>query len=187
MCQTLFRVALGALLVAPASSSAQTIADRYRSTADRIIASALSDSAAYERVALLTDKFGHRLSGSAGLERALDWIVAEMQRDGLANVRGEPVLVPHWVRGNESAELVQPRRLRLHMLGLGGSIATPPAGITAPVLVVTSFDDLAARGEEARGKIVLFDVPFTSYGATVQYRGRGPVEAAKLGAVAVLI
>ena len=185
--QTLLRIALGALLLAPASSAAQTIADRYRSTADRIIAAALSDSAAYERTALLTDKFGHRLSGSASLERALDWIIAEMRRDGLANVRGEPVLVPRWVRGNESAELVQPRRVKLHMLGLGGSVATPPAGITAPVLVVTSFDDLAARGSEARGKIVLFDVPFTSYGATVQYRSRGPVEAAKLGAVAVLI
>ena len=187
MRNALLRLAALALLLAPASSSAQTIADRYRSTADRIIAAALSDSAAYERVALLTDKFGHRLSGSASLESALDWIIAEMRRDGLANVRGEPVLVPRWVRGNESAELVQPRRVKLHMLGLGGSIATPRPGITAPVLVVTSFDDLAARGEEARGTIVLFDVPFTSYGATVQYRSRGPVEAAKLGAVAVLI
>jgi carboxypeptidase Q len=187
MRNALLRVALLAPLLAPASSDAQTIADRYRSTADRIIAAALSDSAAYDRVALLTDKFGHRLSGSASLERALDWIIAEMQRDGLANVRGEPVLVPRWVRGNESAELVQPRRVRLHMLGLGGSIATPRAGITAPVLVVSSFDELAAKGEEARGKIVLFDVPFTGYGATVQYRSRGPVEAAKLGAVAVLI
>ncbi|MCR4341209.1 MAG: M28 family metallopeptidase [Gemmatimonadaceae bacterium] len=184
------RAALGALLLAtllPASPDAQTIADRYRATTDRIIAAALSDSAAYDRVALLTDKFGHRLSGSASLEQALDWIVDEMRRDGLANVRGEPVLVPRWVRGSESAELVEPRRVKLHMLGLGGSVATPPDGITAPVLVVTSFDELTARGDEARGKIVLFDVPFTNYGATVQYRSRGPVEAAKLGAVAVLI
>jgi carboxypeptidase Q len=184
------RAAPGALLLAslfPASPDAQTIADRYRATTDSIIAAALSDSAAYDRVALLTDKFGHRLSGSASLEQALDWIIEEMRRDGLANVRGEPVPVPRWVRGNESAELVQPRPLKLHMLGLGGSVATPPAGITAPVLVVTSFDELTARGGEARGKIVLFDVPFTNYGATVQYRSRGPVEAAKLGAVAVLI
>jgi carboxypeptidase Q len=73
------------------------------------------------------------------------------------------------------------------MLGLGGSIATPPAGITADVIVVGSFSDLAAKAAQARGKIVLFDVPFTSYGETVQYRGRGAIEAAKVGAVAALV
>lgn len=171
----------------PGALPAQSIADRYREAADTIIAAAVSDSAAYDRVALLTDKFGHRLSGSASLERALDWIIAEMKRDGLQNVRGEPVMVPKWVRGRESATLIEPRRVALKMLGLGGSVATPPRGITAPVLVVASFDELAARKEEARGKIVLFDAPFVTYGATVQYRSRGAVEAAKAGAVAALI
>ncbi|CAN5654953.1 M28 family metallopeptidase [soil metagenome] len=178
-------LALALLLAAP--TRAQSLAERYRPTTDRIIAAALSDSVAYERTALLTDRFGHRLSGSAGLERALDWILSEMARDGLENVRGEPVMVPHWVRGRESAMLVEPRPLALHMLGLGGSVATPTEGITAPVLVVGSFDELALRSAEAPGKIVLFDVPFTSYGATVRYRSRGAIEAAKLGAVAVLI
>ena len=181
----LLAVCLGATL--PAKAQAQSTADVYRQTADRIIAAALSDSAAYERVALLADRFGHRLSGSESLERALDWILAEMTRDGLQNVRGEPVMVPRWVRGRESATLVEPRPLALRMLGLGGSVATPPEGITAPVLVVESFDELAARSSEARGKIVLFDAPFVSYGATVQYRSRGAVEAAKAGAVAALI
>ncbi|MGI9140615.1 MAG: M28 family metallopeptidase [Gemmatimonadaceae bacterium] len=186
--QTLVRASLLALaLFRPAAADAQTIAERYRATTDRIIAAALGDSAAYERVAFLADRFGHRLSGSASLEHALDWIIDEMTRDGLQNVRGEPVMVPRWVRGRESAALVEPRPLELRMLGLGGSIATPAEGITAPVLVVESFDDLAARQVEARGKIVLFDVPFTSYGATVRYRSRGAIEAAKLGAVAVLI
>jgi carboxypeptidase Q len=73
------------------------------------------------------------------------------------------------------------------MLGLGMSVGTPAAGITAPVLVVADFEELTARAAEARGKIVLFDVPFTNYGATVQYRVRGAVEAAKVGAVAALI
>jgi carboxypeptidase Q len=73
------------------------------------------------------------------------------------------------------------------MLGLGGSIATPPEGITAEVLVVSDFAELEARGAEARGKIVLFDAPFTSYGETVQYRGNGAVAAARHGAVASLI
>src|SRR5687767_1416057 len=113
--------------------------------------------------------------------------MAEMRKDGLANVRGEPVMVPHWVRGEESARLVRPRAQRLHMLGLGGSIGTPAAGITAPVLVVTSFDDLKARAAEARGKIVLFDAPFTSYGQTVRYRGDAANAAARVGAVAALV
>jgi carboxypeptidase Q len=133
------------------------------------------------------DGFGHRLSGSASLESAIDWILLEMKRDSLENVRGERVMVPHWVRGDESAEMVKPRRARLHMLGLGGSIATPRKGITAPVLVVTSFDDLRNRAVEARGKIVLFDVPFTTYRETVKYRVEGASAAARAGAVACLI
>lgn len=68
------------------------------------------------------------------------------------------------------------------MLGLGGSIGTSVRGITAPVLVVTSFDDLTRRAAEARGRIVLFDVPFTEYRETVKYRVRGAVAAARAGA-----
>ena len=165
----------------------ETIAAQYRATAERIIAAALADSAAYARLAELSDRFGHRFSGSDALERALDWILAEMRRDGLANVRGEPVMVPVWVRGEESAELVAPRAQRLPVLGLGGSVATPPGGITADVLVVGSFEELTARAAEAHGKIVLFDVPFTTYGETVRYRSDGAVAAARAGAVASLI
>jgi carboxypeptidase Q len=171
----------------PATTQAQTIAARYRDAADRIIAESTRDSTAWNRIALLTETFGHRLSGSPSLERAIDWIIARMKEDGLQNVRGEPAMVPRWIRGAESAELVSPRRQPLPMLGLGGSIATPPAGIVAPVLVVSSFDDLRSRASEAKGKIVLFNVPFTSYGATVQYRSTGAIEAAKAGAVASLV
>jgi carboxypeptidase Q len=163
------------------------IGQRYHAAADRIIDSALSDSSAYRRLAELADRFGPRLSGTDNLERALDWILEEMRSDGLENVRAEPVMVPHWVRGDESAELVEPRPRRLPMLGLGGSIGTPPEGITAEVLVVSSFADLARRTSEARGKIVLFNVPFTNYGETVQYRGRGADAASRAGAVASLI
>ena len=159
----------------------------YRGVADSLIRAATGDSAAYARLGNLVDGFGHRLSGSASLEAALDWILAEMKSDGLENVRGERVMVPHWVRGQESAELIQPRRARLHMLGLGGSVATPARGITAPVLVVSSFDELRHRAAEARGKIVLFDVPFTTYRETVKYRVQGAVAAARAGAVASLI
>jgi carboxypeptidase Q len=178
--------------VTPAQSASSgrpeaAIASTYRAAADSLIHAATGDSAAYIRLGNLVDRFGHRLSGSASLEAAIDWLLAEMKRDGLENVRGEPVMVPHWVRGQESAELVQPRRAPLRMLGLGGSVATPQRGITAPVMVVTSFDDLARRAAEARGKMVLWDVPFTTYRETVPYRVLGPSAAAKAGAVASLV
>lgn len=158
------------LVAAPSVAPAQAIADQYRAAAGRIIARATQDSAAWNRIATLTETFGNRFSGSQSLEQAIDWVLAEMKRDGLDNVRGEPAMVPRWVRGAESAELVEPRRQPLPMLGLGGSIATPPGGITADVMVVTSYDDLKARAAEAKGRMVLFNVPFTSYGETVQYR-----------------
>jgi carboxypeptidase Q len=166
---------------------AQELVDRYRPAAGRIIAAALADSAAWNRIAELTERFGPRFSGTPALERAIDWVMQEMRGDGLEQVRGEPVMVPRWVRGAESAELMQPRRQPLPMLGLGGSIATPAAGITAEVLVVPSFDELERRRAEARGKIVLFDAPFTTYGATVAYRANGAVAAARAGAVASLV
>jgi carboxypeptidase Q len=164
-----------------------SIADRYKATADRIIQAATADSAAYRRLAVMTETFGNRLSGSASLERAIDWVLAELKRDSLDKARTEPVMVPHWVRGAESLELVMPRSAPIPMLGLGGSIGTPPDGITARVLVVTSFDDLTAHAAQARGKIVLFNAPWVSYGQTVAYRRDGAVAAAKVGAVASLV
>jgi carboxypeptidase Q len=152
-----------------------------------LIDAATNSDFAYQRLARLCDTFGPRFSGSTNLEAALDWILAQMKNDGLENVHGEEVMVPHWVRGAESAELLEPRARRLPMLGLGGSIATPPEGITAEVLVVKSFADLTERAGEAPGKIVLFNVPFTTYGETVAIRTRGAVAAAKVGAVASLI
>ena len=173
-------------LLAPVALQAQSPAP-YRTEADRIIAASLKDSSAWNRIAELTDTFGSRLSGTAALERAIDWTLAKMRADGLENVRGEKVMVPHWVRGAESAELITPRRKPLAMLGLGGSVGTPAGGITAPVLIVTSFDDLAKHTADARGRIVLFDVPFTEYRQTVAYRGVGATAAARIGAVAVLV
>jgi carboxypeptidase Q len=179
-----------ALLFLPATSARAQAADpaqTYRAAANRLIEAALRDSAAYDRLAELTERFGHRFSGSESLERAIDWILQEMREDGLANVRGEPVTVPRWVRGEESATLMSPREMDLPMLGLGGSVGTPTDGITAEVLVVESYEELERRAAEARGKIVLFDVPFTTYGETVQYRSGGAIAAARAGAVASLI
>ena len=179
-------IAAAALIVAPLRARAQST-ESYRAAADRLIDAAMRDSAAWNRIAELTDTFGHRVSGSVALERAIDWTLGRMRAEGLENVRGEPAMVRHWVRGAESAELITPRRKRLAMLGLGGSVGTPAAGITAPVVAVTSFDDLEKRGAAVKGKIVLFDVPFTQYEATREYRSRGASVAAKHGAVAMLL
>jgi len=191
-------VALAWCLPVPARAqspgAAGPIADRYRTTADRLIDAALADSTAYQRLGYLVDRFGSRPSGSEALERAIDWVLGTMRADGLAQVRGERVMVPHWVRGAESAELIKPRPLALHLLGLGGSIGTPARGITAPVLVVESFDELTRRAAEAKGKIVLFDVPlaadrpaFEAYDQAVQYRVNGAIAGARVGARAILI
>ena len=173
-------------LAAQAADTA-AIAARYQAVADRLIDAALADSSAWQRLAELTDRFGNRPIGSASLERALDWILEQMRSDGLEHVQSEPAMVPHWVRGEESLDLVEPRRTRLPLLGLGGSIGTPKGGITAPVLVVGDSNELAAHAAEARGKIVLFDTPYVSYGVTVQYRWTGAVLAARAGAVAALL
>ena len=135
----------------------------------------------------MCDTFGPRFTGSKNLEDAIDWCLAEMKKDGFKNVRGEAVRVPRWVRGKESAEMIAPRHRKLPMLGLGGSIGTPKEGITAEVLVVSGFDELKKRAAEAKGKIVLFNVPFTEYRETVIVRTQGAIHAARAGAVASLI
>ncbi len=162
------------------------IAD-YSAPAGRIIGAALTSNRAYDRLSYLTDQIGHRLSGSKSLERAIAWAIAEMKRDGLENVRGEKVMVPHWVRGEESLEMVSPLPQKLTVLGLGNSIGTRGSGVTADVVVVRNFDELDAMGEKVRGKIVVYNVPFTTYGPTVRYRLAGASRAARWGAVAALV
>ncbi|HYY96636.1 MAG TPA: M20/M25/M40 family metallo-hydrolase [Pyrinomonadaceae bacterium] len=159
----------------------------YRERAARIIGAALTDDTAYRRLAWLTDRIGNRLSGSDSLQRAIEWAASEMKRDGLDGVHTEKVMVPHWVRGEESLELVSPVSRRLSMLGLGDSVGTPAGGVTAEAVVVHSFDELEALGEKLRGKIVVYNVPFTNYGATVEYRALGPSRAARYGALAAIV
>ena len=162
--------------------------DAYREPASRLIGEALGSTFAWGRLAVLTDTIGNRLSGSAALDRAIQWAVAEMTRDGLENVHTERVMVPKWVRGSESAEIVEPVRHQMVMLGLGDSVGTSGAdGVQAEVLVVHSFEELDANAPAARGRIVFFNVPFTNYGETVRFRSMGPSRAGRHGAVAVLV
>jgi len=161
--------------------------DGYRVAAGRIIGAALTSDRAYSRLAHLTDHIGNRISGSSSLERAIEWAVAEMKRDGLDNVRAEKVMVPHWLRGEESLEMLTPVSRKLQMLGLGNSVATPAEGVSAEAVVVRNFGELDRLGEQLRGKIVVYNVPFTDYEETVRYRLQGASRAARYGAVAALV
>ncbi len=165
---------------------------------------ALSDDYAYRQVAHLTDNIGPRASGSAQAGAAVQYVADELRKLGL-EVRLEEVKVPHWIRGTETAELVeypgqaQGAGQKIVLTALGGNTPTAPDGITAEVVVVKSFDELTALGRErVAGKIVLFNVPFDkqkaangmageAYGEAVAYRGGGAKAAEELGAVASLV
>jgi carboxypeptidase Q len=172
-------------------------------TLARIRTAATNSDWAWRQLARLTDEIGPRLSGSPGHAAAITQVAAAMRALG-ARVTLQPVKVPHWVRGEERAELTRyPGRTdgltqQLHLTTLGGSSATPPAGLEAPVIVLRDFDDLRAHGAEVRGKIVLFDSRFdqrladsgqagAAYEQAGEYRFRGPSEAAALGAAAALV
>jgi hypothetical protein len=164
---------------------------------------AMSDIWAYQRLEELTDRIGPRLSGSPQLTAALNQVADAMRALG-ARVTLQPAKIPHWVRGEESAELVDyPGRpagitQRLHLTTLGSSSATPPKGLTARVIVVHDMAELKARASEVRGNIVLFEYHFdqrlaangqagAAYGQAGLYRTQGPSAAAQLGAVAALV
>ena len=168
-------------------SMASDLESQYSAAAKKIIMSLDDDSLGYNRLGYLCDMFGPRLSGSKNLEKSIDWIIREMKNDGLSNVRGERVKVPTWIRGEESLKILVPFERELKVLGVGGSIATSKGGIRGEVVVVDSFEELDKIKDIVKGKIVLYNVPFTSYGETVQYRYDGPNRAAEYGAIGSLI
>lgn len=166
--------------------SQEYILSKYKHKVDSLIKIIMNDDKFYDRLGYLCDIYGHRLSGSENLEKALDWLQIEMQRDGLQNVARDSVWVPHWVRGEEKCQMLLPWRKNIPVIAFGGSISTPKEGIEADVLVVKSFDELKEKSSLAIGKIVVFNVPFVNYGQAVQFRFRGAIEAAASGAVASL-
>jgi hypothetical protein len=181
--------ALAALLgTFPAAAAPDDAAERYRETAGRILGRALVDKGAWKKLEHLTTRIGHRLAGSPGLEKAIAWAGEGMRAEGLDGVRLQPVKVPRWVRGRESLRVVSPVERELPMLGLGGSVGTPKEGITAPVVVARSFEELSALGrEKVEGRIVAYAPDWEGYGRTVRYRSSGASAAARFGAVAVLV
>lgn len=133
----------------------------------------------------LCDDIGPRLAGSQAYLQAAQWGEETMKRIGLVNTQQQPIRVQYWNRGKESLVMNAPREEDISMLGLGMSIGTPPQGITAPIIVVSSFEELETA--DVRGKIVVYNTPFEGYGKTVGYRVAGPTKAAQKGAVAALV
>jgi hypothetical protein len=173
---------------AQTSNNGGSLAAIYKANADRLIAASLADDSGYANLTYLCDHIGKRISGSEPLDRAIAWAAETMKAEGLANVHTQAATVPHWVRGDESGEIMAPVTKKLHFLGLGMSVATPPQGITADVVVVPDFDALKALGRaRVQGRIVVFNAPYEGYGRTVAYRVFGASQAASLGAVGVLV
>ncbi|GAC1366889.1 MAG: hypothetical protein NVSMB3_15550 [Acidobacteriaceae bacterium] len=164
------------------------LAARYKADADKILAAAMADNDGYAALTYLCDHIGKRVSGSPQLNTAVEWGADLMKKAGLQNVQIQPVMVPHWVRGNESAALVGPVNKPLHMLGLGMSVGTPVGGITAPVVFVHDFAELdALPNQKIAGSIVVYNPGWHGYGIGSMYRTGGPSRAAARGARAVLV
>lgn len=157
----------------------------------------LQDPMAYELLKDLTSNIGHRLSGSNNFEEAVRWGKEELIKAGADSVWLEPVTIPHWVRGAETASAVigRNKNVELAICALGGSIGTPKNGIQATIIEVQSLDEVKQLGERGKGKIIFYNRSFDktkvntfeAYGGAVDQRSRGAIEAAKVGAVAVLV
>ncbi len=163
--------------------------------AQALFVRALEDSAAIGHLRDLCAAAPKRLSGSSGYDDAVAFMKERLQEVGCDAVRAEPAMVPHWVRGEETAAIVSGAPLPLRVTALGGSVGTDAAGVTAEVVMVRSFEELRALGKAAQGKIVFFNRPmpraflrtFQAYGSAVPQRSNGAIEAAKQGAVAAIV
>ncbi|HEY3172734.1 MAG TPA: M28 family peptidase [Thermoanaerobaculia bacterium] len=178
----------------PAADVSPALAPDIRTTAESLRETAFAGTRASEWIRSLIDHSGPRLSGSPGDRASVAWGLETLKALGFAKVRAEKVMVPVWQRGNESGEVTAPYPHKLFLTALGGSIATPEAGLEGEVVEVGSLDELAAKSEAAvKGKIVFFNkrmrrtIDGAGYGETVPVRGSGPSRAAKLGAIGVLI
>ncbi|MFT4112953.1 M20/M25/M40 family metallo-hydrolase [Silvibacterium sp.] len=170
----------------------------------RLRDAAMSDDYALRELRHLTDNIGPRIAGSPQAQAAVEYVASELRALG-AEVSLQKTTVPHWVRGAETGALVDWPDMtpgttqKIVLTALGGSVATPANGITAPVLVVDSFDQFRALPDSAvKGKIVLFNEHFdkrlaavgnglSAYGDAVAYRGLAPSLAATKGAVAAFV
>ena len=189
-----FGSGFAACLLAFTSLAAEPFSDAALAEARALRERALADDTAYELTRSLTTEVGPRLAGSPGDARAVAWAVAKLQSLGFANVRAEPVTVPRWIRGEARAEIVAPWPQPLVVAALGGSVGTPAGGVEAEVVPVASLEDLKVQPRERiEGRIVFFtnrmqrSLEGSGYSKTVAARSDGAAEAARLGAVAMVM
>jgi hypothetical protein len=153
---------------------------------------------AYDNLHTLTKQVGGRLSGSPQTYKAEAWGQAALQQAGADRVQLQSCLVPHWIRGGKDQARIttgSKKNQPLDVLALGNSVGTGSKGVQAPVVLVNSFDELEQRKNDVKGKIVFYNYKFNdtyintfeAYRDAVVYRGNGPSQAAKYGAVAVLV
>lgn len=191
--------AIAILSVSPVRAQGDPDPDDAR-IVQRFFETALVEAESYHLLDTLCNDIGPRLSGSQGAARAIVWTKSVMERYGFDRVYLQDVMVPHWERGDRQTARIEPSasgdRDDLSLLAIGGSVATPEGGITAPVLEVQSLDEVVELGEDAvRGKIVFYNRAFdhrnittgAGYGGAVDQRTRGASRAAQYGAVAVVI
>jgi len=160
---------------------------------------ALTEGNCYEWLRYLSNNIGSRLSGSSGAESAVAWTKEQLDSVGLDKVWLQPVKVPRWVRGTPEYAYIEGsagQRTQVPITALGGSVATPLAGLKAQVVEVNDLAALETLGEERiRGKIVFYNRPmdselintFAAYGGCVDQRYAGAMEAAKYGALGVIV
>ena len=201
MCKLFFAIIAG-LLLQPAG--AQTTDSAWiKKISDEI----LTNGKAYENLRHLTKKIGARLAGSSGMVKAEQWGVELMKTSGADQAWLQECMVPHWVRGGtdiaqasytvpaSKTKNMIPQKKGLDIVALGNSIGSGPKGISAPVLLVNSFDELEAKKDLVKGKIVFYNYKFNdtyistfnAYRDAGQYRGAGPSRASKYGAVGVIV
>lgn len=178
----------------PPPASPETPPPAFAAAASKLRDTVLATSQAYDIVRSLTDEAGHRLAGSRGNKAAVAWGLRMLPSYGLQNVRAEKAMATHWERGPASASITAPHPHSLVVAALGGSIATPKGGIEAEVIEADSLESLAKLDKAAvKGKIVFLSTVTerardgAGYGKAGSVRANGAVEAAKLGAAAVVI
>lgn len=149
---------------------------------------------AYQLVESLTVEVGPRIAGSEADRRAVQWALNKFTQLGYDKVWTEEFDMPGWTRGQASLEVISPFAQPFVLTSLGGSVGTPKAGIRASVVMFDSIEALEkADAAAVKGKIVFINKPMAKdksgsfYGQVVAARSRGAVEAAKLGAVAIVI
>ncbi len=201
-CSRFFLLIFSVILIV-SHPQAQTVELKHKDIAAKLLGTGLRNCEGFSMLKELCEKAPHRLSGSEGAATAVELTKKMMTERGFDKVHLESIMVPHWLRGEEECWIIpeasiMPQTMRLQRLevcALGGSIATPDTGFQAEIVEVKNFDELRKIGKKAKGKIIFYNRAFDptklntfeAYGGAVDQRSRGAIEAAKVGAVAVLV